>query len=468
MASHSQLSVTENYTSLLETRIEGRMQDQARMFDPATSSPTNLINNAIRWSSASNKWQKWNGTTWLDLTSTFAISISGNSATATKLATARNIGGVSFDGTANIDLPGVNTAGNQNTTGNAATVTNGVYTVGNQSISGVKTFNDNIGVGATPSNWGGGYGPVVEFKSGAAIVNNQINDAHFTVNCIYNGSGWIYKNSNTATRYEQFNGGHYWLTAPAGTAGNAISFTQAMTLDANGNLGIGTSSPNARVTIAYPAGSFGTSSKYLNFYYAGNEVFNTYMDGGWVTHFSTPTVTGQATGIAFDTSNIERLRINSAGKLILSAANQGIQFADGTTQTTAAVSGVYLPTLSSSTGNFTVSNDFAFYYTKVGQMATVHGRFQIVKQTASAAGGQITISLPFAKFNDNVFPQGVATSDANTGVSGTPSYFGTPLLVNLSHSGSTNTPSIRVQVSWAEGYQGSVEFIYVSFAYVTA
>ena len=55
----------------------------------------------------------------------------GNAATATVLATARTIGGVSFDGSADINLPGVNTAGNQNTsgssascTGNAATATN--------------------------------------------------------------------------------------------------------------------------------------------------------------------------------------------------------------------------------------------------------------------------------------------------------------------------------------------------------
>ena len=47
-------------------------------------------------------------------------STTGNAATATALATAINIGGVSFDGTGNIDLPGVNTAGNQNTSGTAA------------------------------------------------------------------------------------------------------------------------------------------------------------------------------------------------------------------------------------------------------------------------------------------------------------------------------------------------------------
>lgn len=52
-----------------------------------------------------------------------ADTFEGNASTADALQTARNIGGVSFDGTASIDLPGVNTAGNQNTTGNAATAT---------------------------------------------------------------------------------------------------------------------------------------------------------------------------------------------------------------------------------------------------------------------------------------------------------------------------------------------------------
>ena len=47
-------------------------------------------------------------------------SCTGNAATATILATARDIGGVSFNGSASINLPGVNTAGNQNTSGTAA------------------------------------------------------------------------------------------------------------------------------------------------------------------------------------------------------------------------------------------------------------------------------------------------------------------------------------------------------------
>jgi hypothetical protein len=65
---------------------------------------------------------------------------SGVAATATLLATARTIGGVSFNGSTSINLPGVNIAGNQDTSGNAGSVTNGVYTVGNQTIGGTKTF----------------------------------------------------------------------------------------------------------------------------------------------------------------------------------------------------------------------------------------------------------------------------------------------------------------------------------------
>jgi len=62
------------------------------------------------------------GTTF-NLDSTIAADTTGNAATATALETARTIGGVSFDGTANINLAGVNTTGNQDTTGNAATAT---------------------------------------------------------------------------------------------------------------------------------------------------------------------------------------------------------------------------------------------------------------------------------------------------------------------------------------------------------
>ena len=67
-----------------------------------------------------------------------AGSATGNAATATALETARTIGGVSFDGSANIDLPGVNSSGNQDTSGNAATATAlaNARTIAGQSFDG--------------------------------------------------------------------------------------------------------------------------------------------------------------------------------------------------------------------------------------------------------------------------------------------------------------------------------------------
>ena len=75
-------------------------------------------------------------------------SITGNAATATKLATACTIGGVSFDGSTNINLPGVNTTGNQSTSGNAATATQ-LQTA--RTINGTS-FNGSANI--TTTNWG--------------------------------------------------------------------------------------------------------------------------------------------------------------------------------------------------------------------------------------------------------------------------------------------------------------------------
>ncbi|HBB8300748.1 TPA: phage tail protein [Escherichia coli] len=87
----------------------------------------------------------------------------GNAATATKLQTARTIGGVSFDGTANINLPGVNTTGNQNTTGNAATATK-LQTA--RTINGVS-FDGSKNIELTPRSIGTINSTTMSFRGGA-------------------------------------------------------------------------------------------------------------------------------------------------------------------------------------------------------------------------------------------------------------------------------------------------------------
>lgn len=118
----------------------------------------------------------------------------------------------------------------------------------------------NVGLGVTPSAWGG-Y-TALQVKN-TIIGGLSGNNALFGSNTYYNGSDFIYIGTDPAALYRQLLGAHSWLTAPSGTAGNAISFTQAMTLDASGNLGVGETSPTGgRLHVSQSSGSaiFGSTA----------------------------------------------------------------------------------------------------------------------------------------------------------------------------------------------------------------
>ncbi|WP_278467720.1 hypothetical protein [Stutzerimonas balearica] len=120
----------------------------------------------------------------LHVTGGITGTVTGNADTATKLQTARTIGGVAFDGTANINLPGVNAAGNQSTTGNAATATklatartiNGVAFDGSANITVADATK-------LPLSGGKMTGALVhQFLAGAAGVTTYRNLAVYTSN----------------------------------------------------------------------------------------------------------------------------------------------------------------------------------------------------------------------------------------------------------------------------------------------
>jgi len=101
----------------------------------------------------------------------------------------------------------------------------------------------NLGLGVTPSAWDVGVagGPVLQI--GRALLFGANGETQLMLNAVYSTGDFRYIASGIAsTRYKQNAGQHQWHTAPSGTAGNAISFTQAMTLDASGNLLVGTTS----------------------------------------------------------------------------------------------------------------------------------------------------------------------------------------------------------------------------------
>jgi hypothetical protein len=162
------------------------------------------------------------------------------------------------------------------------------------------------------------------------------------MNFYYDGLSYRYKDTGYATRYEQLGGGagdssHAWFNAPSGTAGNAISFTQAMTLDASGNLVVGTTgSAQGRVHAhATTNAQFVATDATLGTTYGG--VFRGYgvagqggnaelgvLDNGSYT--KAIKILDNATGIQFFTGvtnagSTERARITSGGEFLVGATS---------------------------------------------------------------------------------------------------------------------------------------------------
>jgi hypothetical protein len=107
--------------------------------------------------------------------------------------------------------------------------------------------------------------------------------------------------------YRQNAGAHAWFTAPAGTAGGGVTFTQAMTLDASGNLAMGASASTARVVLTQPVGDgtvkvSGDGTNYAIFDYTGSAY------GRIGTTSSNP--------FLFLTNGFERARITSGGDFV--------------------------------------------------------------------------------------------------------------------------------------------------------
>jgi hypothetical protein len=147
-----------------------------------------------------------------------------------------------------------------------------------------------LGLGVTPSAWD--VFKAVQVQQGS--ISSSANAANNTVvgsNAYYN-AGWKFVATGArATMYQQETGAHSWHTTgtTTGTAGNAISFTQAMTLDASGNLGVGTTSPSDKIHIS---GSGSTAlrvtgqSRFALF--AQDSVgLSVYQDGNAPIYFST-------------------------------------------------------------------------------------------------------------------------------------------------------------------------------------
>jgi hypothetical protein len=124
----------------------------------------------------------------------------------------------------------------------------------NSSVKATLDSSGNVGIGATPSAWGSGTTALEVGAVYSKLSSSGTYGGALTNNAYYN-SGWKYEGANFATLYLTAGGVHSWHTAASGTAGDPISFTQAMTLDASGSLLVGSTSGTYRLSISVSSGA---------------------------------------------------------------------------------------------------------------------------------------------------------------------------------------------------------------------
>jgi hypothetical protein len=104
----------------------------------------------------------------------------------------------------------------------------------------------NMGLAVTPSAWKSNYKAFQVGNATAVVGRTDNNNNYFSSNWFVNSSNQdIYQNTGFATIYAQNAGNHAWYTAASGTAGNAITFTEAMRIDSSGNVLVGITSARA-------------------------------------------------------------------------------------------------------------------------------------------------------------------------------------------------------------------------------
>ena len=157
----------------------------------------------------------------------------------------------------------------------------------------------NLGLGVTPSAWSASN-KAIEIASGASLFSFSTN-AYLSANAYYNGTNYIYKANGPAANYAQSSGAHQWFSASSGIAAGTISFTQAMTLDASGNLMVNTTTASGKLTVK----GINNSSTDYGIYVtdsSGNLILGTRNDGYIRSPSTYAATSASAANITIDSS----------------------------------------------------------------------------------------------------------------------------------------------------------------------
>jgi hypothetical protein len=212
----------------------------------------------------------------------------------------------------------------------------------------------NLGLGVTPSAWGSDY-KAIQGGNGSngvggsfAFFNNLANGVILYSNAYNNNTNDIYTFTAPAAKYVLENNVYKWFQAPQGTAGNAITFTQAMTLFSTGNLAVGGTSDNGYKLDVSGTGRFtgdlnvlGSSSRKLTIGGTGAGNYGELQLGDGTQnnpYYLTTQVGGNNDGIAIKRGSSSFLSFASTGAATFSSSVTATSF-NGTTNNIFSVSG---------------------------------------------------------------------------------------------------------------------------------
>jgi hypothetical protein len=261
----------------------------------------------------------------------------------------------------------------------------------------------NLGLGVTPSAWDSGFKAIdvaaMSTFTGSATGTDVWNNTRVT------GGAAIYKTTAAASFYRQFTGQHVWYTAPSGTAGNAITFTQAMTLDASGNLLVGATTASYSASGRSVTVLGGSASGLLGFQIGG-------VAKGYVGHFDTSMQVWNeaASPILFGTSATERARIDSSGNLLVGTTTSA-------GKVTFAGSGAASQTLTLN-GTTTGANYARFTSTGADGVIGVENSAGSIILSGSSANATVlyTVGATSLQFGTNSITRATIDSTGNVGI----------------------------------------------------
>ena len=338
----------------------------------------------------------------------------------TDTLTNKTLTGAVMNGTVGATTPSTGAFTTLSTTGTLSVGTSGTgYSFSGSAPAGSLALDSsgNLGLGVTPSAFGSGSYKALQIGGSLSFMGRSGgSDAYMMSNTYFDQTNYRYVASLAASRYTQSGGEHQWFNAPSGTAGNAITFTQAMTLDASGNLEIGGTFAQGR-KLAVDSSTNGYTMQLLqtSAFGSGNlagTVYSGYYDGSSITDMASirggkeNATSGNYAGmLAFYTrpnggSDTERARIDSSGNLLVGTTSQTysgkqeLNFTTGRglvinyTTNTSAVAAVYFRNSGGNTGEITVTG-VATTYNSVSDY-----RLKTVIGAVSGSGNRIDALQP--------------------------------------------------------------------------